>query len=121
MFQPTAGFTIRVTEATNDPQIEAADWVGAINSSPMLGGAEATWMVVDADYEPVLLGSPTYTDRYNFEWRFEYNPDGWEPTSVYKDPETGVTPPDLVEDEGIKTFEYYDRGNLNYLFRTRSF
>lgn len=121
VFQPTAGFTIRVTEATDTPEQEAADWVGVVNSSPFLGGATASWMVVDADYEPVLLNSPSYTDRYNFEWRFEYNPDGWEPTAVYKNPETGDIPADLVDGTGIKTFEYYDRGNLNYLFRTRSF
>lgn len=121
VFSPTAGFSVRVTEATDTPEQEAADWVGAINNAPFLGGATAEWMVVDADYEPVLLNSPTYTDRYNFEWRFERNPDGWEPTAVYKNPETGDIPADLVDGTGIKTFEYYDRGNLNYLFRTRSF
>ena len=121
VFQPTAGFSIRVTEATSEPHILAASWVGVINSAPTLGGDTATWMVVDADYEPVLLNSPTYTDRYNFEWRFEYNPDGWEPSAVYKNPEAGDIPADLVDGTGIKTFEYYLRGNLETLFNTRSF
>lgn len=110
--KPTPGFEFEVIEMTDDPAQLADAWIGVTNSTAFMGRAPGEWMVADADYEVALRFQPGRTDRYRFRWRIEGNPDGWDPTAVYKDPEQGIIPADLVDGTGIKTFEYYDRSNL---------
>ena len=127
--QTSNGFSMRVTETTDQPHLLADSWANVVNSTPFFGGEPRTWVVSDVDYEPAILG-PAYvgvgsvyqgTSRWHFTYRFEHNPDGWDPTAAYKDPETGEFPGDLIPGVGIKTFEYPVAGNLNSLFTIRSF
>jgi hypothetical protein len=56
------------------------------------------------------------TPKYRFTFNFEYREDGWDPTVVFIDPETGEPPDGLVDTEGVKTVTWYPTKNFNTPF-----
>lgn len=113
VFKPTTGVEIEVVEPTSTPDELAASWINTVNSQTFAGEPPRTWKIVDISYDRVA------EDVYFFRYRFENDPEGWDPTGVYVDPETVEFPPDLIVGEGIKTFEYDDARSFTSLFTTR--
>lgn len=90
----------RVTERVGGLNVvsEAQNIVGTIDASHH-------WLCtrVDARSED---GGETYVVTYEYQ----FNPETWDVTVEWTDPETRKAPPDLVEGEGRQTFQIYPQG-----------
>lgn len=92
--------------------------VGKINSVAFVGGAVDTWLCTRVDARPAdVSGTPIY----DFEAEFQYNPDGWQPQIIYRDPRTGAPPPDLVANTGYKTVNKYEEADFESFLGARIF
>jgi len=109
--RPQRTLVITRTEA-DDPDAKADGYVGHLNESPWRGHAAKT-VRCNAIVGTSRDGGDTYQVRYEFERGSP--PHYWKKTIVYRDPETGRPPDDLVEGLGIKHYEQYPLANFGLL------
>lgn len=70
-------------------------YVGKTNNATWQGGAAGTWRCEGVDFDQINPsvsngGAPeTFLPLYRVRFTFAYNPNGWNPSVVYTDPETG--------------------------------
>lgn len=103
VFQPQITRRYRGIKATAVPWEIEMDIVGTVNENTWAGGDSRTWMCTACSWKPVDVGG----SRFEFNVEFQYNPDTWDPTVVYKDERTGRPPDGLVAGTGYKTIAKY--------------
>lgn len=110
--QPVMRLTRRESQA---PWEKSLDYVGKVNSLPWNTGAVRTWLCVNI--------SGTTSDggiTYDVSYEFQYNPETWDATVVFIDPETSKPPGDVeaqlaVGVNTIKTYIVYPDKNFGPL------
>lgn len=110
IYQPQRNLHFSGHYATPFPWVLANYLIASINSSTWVGQGETEWMCVEVAWELMKLG------RYQFEFNFQHNPDGWNPTAVFIDEDTGRPPVGLKKDVGYKVVPYHRKRDFNAVF-----
>lgn len=111
---PGSTLELEFVTASASPGSVSTDWTGKVNSDTWQGGAAGTWICMNVTFDPVDLTAAT--PKYRFTFSFEYREDGWDPTVVFIDPETGEPPDGLVDGTGVKTVVSYATKDFNTPF-----
>ena len=111
---PGSTLELEFVTASASPGSVSTDWTGKVNSATWQGGAAGTWICTSVNFEPV--DQVAATPKYRFNFTFEYRDDGWDPSVVFIDPETGEPPDGLVDGTGVKTVTYYATKDFNTPF-----
>ena len=127
----TQGATISVDEAQEEVSISgywkktiteahtiARALINKINSTTWLDGDAGTWKCTATVIEPKATkpGGSYYGQLVYIDFRFQYDPNGWQPKVTYVDPATDRPPSGLTEGQGIKTVEWYEQADFNAYF-----
>lgn len=96
---------------TSDPTSTIKSYVGKRNSGSFNGFAAKELLCTR-----ITARSNDGGNTYEMEYEFQYDPNKWDATVTYIDPETGV-PPQAVSGvtNGIETFEIYDTADYDTL------
>lgn len=99
------------------PGAMARTWRGFTNNAGWNGGDAGEWRCSEVTFTPwdIAGGSPG-----NFIWLvnfyFQFDPTGWNPDAIFRDPITGKPPPDLVQGDGVITVDWYPERNFSEFF-----
>jgi len=79
---------------TDNPVAVAVSIVAKVNSVAWQGQKPKTWICTEAAWESNDQASDPVNSRpiYKFHFEFQHNSDGWQPTVVFNDKETGLPP-----------------------------
>lgn len=106
--QTTLSFRKRISY---NPESEAINFVGKINSSLWRGYAAKTWLCTG-----IVGRSSDAGSTYDVTYSFQYDPDHyWKQHAVYIDPRAGVPPKDLAAGTGDKWIDMQNTANFNLL------
>jgi hypothetical protein len=104
---------IEFIETTNYPVAVLRYFLRKVNSTTWEGDPPGTWFCSNITYE---LAVGAATDMWRFFYTFEYDPEGWAPLVVYRNPD-GSIPPALVSGVGIKNVTVYGSADFDSHFR----
>lgn len=116
-FIPQRSFSVEGYKITNAPWVLANQMIGRLNNAPFSGQAIHEWMCVGATWR--IADNDIAANRYFMSFEFQHNPDTWNPTVVFIDPETGKPPKDLVQGVGFKTIRRNPEINFETVLGTR--
>jgi len=120
VYLPQATFTFEGFLNTANPWGVTALLIGNINNGIWCNQEAEMWMCTEVGWSVCNTrqqddGTPP---RYHFDFEFQLNPEGWQPTAVFVDQRTGKPPPNLEEDVGYKTIPYYRTRNFSEAFES---
>ena len=86
-----------------------------MNATAWRGWNAGHWLCTACDATPRDIG-PGRAPAWRFRWTFELNVRGWNVVSKIVDPNTGLTPPDVVLGVGVKDVLWYASRSFSYPF-----
>lgn len=109
---PQVALSLQRREARS-PLEKAIRFVGKLNRGRFYDGDQWTWLCTGIQGQ-----SDDGGDTYTVTYEFAYNPETWDPTVVYIDPETDAPPVDPIPTEGnglvvVPVYNDDDFGVLN--------
>jgi hypothetical protein len=96
-----------------DPDEIRRKYLGLVNEKPWFDEGAEKWLCTLVAANTDIPSSPT---KWQVNFAFQRNPDGWNREIVFVDPRTGQPPPDLVDGVGRKKLIMYRRADFNELF-----
>lgn len=113
IFEPTVELVGEVVKGTNDPGALAAQYIGKVNSVAWQGYDPRHWLCTNVVAR--LIDNTTTPKLWNYAFGFELDESGWDSqtTLAFVDSETGKTPDDIAEGNGLVTFNWYETKDFN--------
>lgn len=95
--------TLQITRVElTSPLDKARRFIGGVNQTAVFDGPAGTWLCV-----AITGNSADGGNSYSVTYKFQFDPEGWQPTVAYIDPGTRQPPTDLVKGVGSKTVHIY--------------
>jgi hypothetical protein len=80
----------QTTEATDNPAAAALVYLNKTNNAAFRDQLAGTWRVSAVSWEPADMSASPKT--WHFTWQLSHQPDGWNPTVVFVNRDTGKIP-----------------------------
>jgi hypothetical protein len=113
VFEPAVELVGEVVKATNNPGTQATAYIGKVNETAWQGYPPRHWLCTNVVAR--LIDQTTNPKLWNFQFGFELDDTGWDTqtTLVFVDTETGKTPDDVAEGNGLVTYNWYETKAFN--------